>query len=151
LKLVIIETLRALYDQDSSPKNFKYELGKTLKKNPDLVVSGIPREKRKSDLFAQGHQVFRYQDKRQTFFEFMKNIILIKFWYLEQRKIEFKKPCRFSDFIFSKIRKKLIFLDFCFVIFVQTLIMKQNLVLHLHATFWDTGTCFIIITLIETL
>jgi hypothetical protein len=30
LKLIKIETLRALGDQDSSSKNFKYELGKTL-------------------------------------------------------------------------------------------------------------------------
>jgi hypothetical protein len=32
LKLIKKETLRALGDQNSSPKNFKYELGKTIKK-----------------------------------------------------------------------------------------------------------------------
>jgi hypothetical protein len=75
LKLIKIETLRALGDQDSSPTNFKYELGKALqKKNPDLVLSGIPTQGTWENLifFVLSHQVLDIKIHVKFFSNFRK-------------------------------------------------------------------------------
>jgi hypothetical protein len=85
LKLVEIKILRALGDQDLSPKNIKYELGKALqKKNPVLVVSGIPGDIGKSDFIlvfrdSQSPSVWISTKSTPSSFRIFENIILIKF------------------------------------------------------------------------